>query len=411
MTLLSVFQVLLYRYTGQKDIVVGSPIANRHYKEIEGLIGFFVNTLALRTTFEGNETFIDVLTRVKETTLQAYQHQDVPFEQLVDHLNITRALNRNPVFQVMVTLQNATKEEPLALKQLQTELFCSSYPIAKFDLSLSIYESEDTLEVGIEYATDLFEAETIGRMGVHFKELIEGIVSNPNQEVETLSLLTPQEQRQLLIEWNETNAPYPKDKTIHQLFEEQVNKTPHNIAIVYEDQELTYEQLNKRANQLAHHLRVFGVKPDTLVAIAMERSLEMIIGLLGILKAGGAYVPLDPSYPQDRLQFMLEDTKAPILITQAHLQEIFKEYAGTTLNIHLHPQTKELFVEELSRSEVSESETWISLSPSSIHNPEPLTTPHNLAYVIYTSGSTGKPKGVMIGHNNFIHYIIHAQKA
>jgi len=406
MTLLTVFQILLYRYTGQKDIVVGTPIANRHYKEIEGLIGFFVNTLALRTLFEGEETFSGVLTKVKETTLQAYQHQDVPFEQLVDHLNIPRELNRNSVFQVMFTLQNSSKEEPLALDQLQVESFFNSYPIAKFDLYLRMNESEDELECGIEYAKDLFDAETIERMGAHFKKLVEEIVRNPNQDIATLSFLTKEEDRQLLIEWNDTKADYPIDKTLHQLFEEQVSKTPHNIAVVYDGAELTYQQLNERANQLAHHLRTLGVKPDTLVAIAVERSLEMVIGLLGILKAGGAYVPLDPTYPQERLQFMLEDINSSILITQSHLNEVFKDYSKTLLNLHLDNKTKELRIKERSFSgEASQTPKWITTASHSFQNLEPLTTPQNLAYVIYTSGSTGKPKGVMLAQENLIQYI------
>ena len=407
MTLLAAFQVLLYRYTGQKDIVVGSPIANRHYKEIEGLIGFFVNTLALRTTFEDHESFTDILNKVKETTLQAYQHQDVPFEQLVDHLNIPRILNRNPVFQVTFTFQNSSQEEALTFKQIEMEPFDHSHPIAKFDLSLSIHESDEGFEVGIAYAVDLFEARTIERMGDHFKELIEGILRNPTQNILELSLLTETENHQLLIEWNDTKADYPEDKMIHQLFEEQVKQNPDSIAVVYEDEELTYQQLNERANQLAHHLRVLGVRPDTLVAIAVERSLEMIIGLLGILKAGGAYVPLDPNYPEERLRFMLEDTNAPILITQVHLQEKIKAYSGITLNLHLLTEKKELFIEEKSlNTDYSQTQRWINPSAESFENPECLTTPHNLAYVIYTSGSTGKPKGSENTHDGLTNHLL-----
>ena len=403
MTLLAAFQVLLYRYTGQQDIVVGTPIANRHYKEIEGLIGFFVNTLALRTTFEGNESFIDVLAKVKETTLQAYQHQDVPFEQLVDHLNISRELNRNPVFQVAFNFQNTSQENSLALKQLRLEPFYSSYPIAKFDLSLNVFEGKEGLGVGIEYAIDLFEKDMIEKMATHFKELIKDILANPHREIKEYTILTPQEKHQLLIEWNDTKADYPEGKSIHQLFEEQVAKAPNNIAVVYEDQELSYQELNERANQLAHYLRALGVGPDTLVAIAMDRSLEMMIGLLGILKAGGAYVPLDPSYPQERLQFMLEDTKAPILITQAHLNESFGVYSGTTLNLQLEAEKKELFIEERSfNADNPQTRRWISLTNGSAKNPELITTPYNLAYVIYTSGSTGKPKGAMLSHQGLI---------
>ncbi|HRA27508.1 condensation domain-containing protein, partial [Ornithinibacter sp.] len=388
MTLLAVFQVLLYRYTGQKDIVVGSPIANRHYKEIEGLIGFFVNTLALRTTFKENETFIDVLSRVKETTLEAYQHQDVPFEQLVDHLNITRALNRNPIFQVMFNVQNASQGKPLDLEKIQVAPFYSAYPIAKFDLSISVHEGEEELGIGIEYATDLYEGDAIERIGIHFKQLIEEIIRNPAQDIQTVSFLTAKEKDQLLIEWNDTKTEYSADKTIHQLFEEQVKKNPHNTAVVYEEEELSYEQLNERANQLAHYLKTLGVGPDTLVAIAVERSLEMVIGLLAILKAGGAYVPLDPSYPQERLQYMLEDTNAPVLITQSAIKSQFSSYQGVLIDLDCE---------------------WDSIAQEPSSNPIGNTLPEHLAYVIYTSGSTGEPKGVMIGHKNVIHYINYAQ--
>ncbi|MBY0463081.1 MAG: amino acid adenylation domain-containing protein, partial [Alphaproteobacteria bacterium] len=412
MTLLTAFQVLLYRYTGQKDIVVGYPIANRHYKEIEGLIGFFVNTLALRTTFEGHETFIDILNKIKETTLQAYQHQDVPFEQLVDHLNISRSLNRNPVFQVVFTLQNAIKD-PLGLREIQVDPFYSSYPISKFDLSLNIHENEETLGVEIEYATDLFEAETIERMGNHFKELIEGILLRPNQSIQTLSLLTSSEKQQLLIEWNNTIAEYPKGKAIHLLFEEQVEKAPGNIAAIYEDQELTYQQLNERANQLAHYLRTLGVVPDTLVAIVVERSLEMIICLLGILKAGGAYVPLDPNYPPDRLQFMLEDTQAPVLLTQMSLQDRFNTYPHHLVCLNLDYASKDLIILHKEHQNLRDEQPptlWMSLSTYSHHNPVSFTLPQHLAYVIYTSGSTGQPKGVMVGHKNVLRLLSETQQ-
>ncbi|RTK96790.1 MAG: non-ribosomal peptide synthetase, partial [Neisseriaceae bacterium] len=224
------------------------------------------------------------------------------------------------------------------------------------------------------------------------------------------SLLQKDTLQKLLIEWNDTRAEYPADKTIHQLFEEQVTKTPHNIALIYEDQELTYQQLNERSNQLAYHLRSLGVGPDTLVAIAVERSLEMVIGLLGILKAGGAYVPLDPTYPQERLQFMLEDTQASVLITQAHLRESFKDYAEKIISLQIDAETKDLFIEEYtSHTNRLESERWINPSTQSSENPSVITSPHNLAYVIYTSGSTGKPKGVMVGHNGLSNRLIWMQ--
>jgi len=384
MTLLCAFQILLYRYTGQQDIIVGSPIANRHYKETEDLIGFFVNTLALRTTFEGNETFIEILLKVKETTLQAYQHQDVPFEQLVDHLNITRELNRNPVFQTIFTFQNNTREgEEFTLKGLSITSVSSSYPVAKFDLSFSVYENKKEMGINIDYATDLFDRETIERVAHHFKELLHYLVKNPYQLLHTYPLLSPPEQHQLLIEWNDTKAAYPEDKTIHQLFEKQVERTPNNVAVVFENQELTYQQLNEKSNQLAYHLRRLGIKPDTLVAIAVERSLEMIIGLLAILKAGGAYVPLDPSYPEERLQFMLQDTKAPILLTQSSLKDMFKNYSGAMFTL----DGNDKILEQPKTNLIS------------------ITTPSHLAYVIYTSGSTGKPKGVMVRHQSVINCV------
>ena len=388
MTLLAAFQILLSRSTGQKDIVVGSPIANRHYKEIEDMIGFFVNTLALRTTFDDHQTFVDVLSNVKETTLQAYQYQDIPFEQLVDHLNVSRALNRNPVFQVMFTFQNAQQGESLRLNNLTIIPWQGSYPVAKFDLSFNVYETKDGLGISIDYATDLFEPETIERFGGHFKVLLQAILENPDQPLHTYPLLTPQEKHQLLIEWNDTQASY-EEKRIHELFEEQVAKNPHNIALVYEDQSLTYQHLNDKANQLAHHLQSLGVGPDVLVAIAVERSLEMVVGLLSILKAGGAYVPLDPDYPEERLQFMLEDTRASVLMTQSGLKPLFQGYKGCVVTL-------------------DEDQPTFMECPKT--NLSVCIAPHHLAYVIYTSGSTGRPKGVMVGHESLTDYIKYAQK-
>ena len=389
MTLLAAFQVLLYRYTGQKDIVVGSPIANRNHKEIENLIGFFVNTLALRTTLQGKESFLEVLNQVKETTLQAYQHQDVPFEQLVDHLNIPRALNRNPLFQIMFSFRNASEDQALNLDGLETKTFASLYPISKFDLSVEVYEDQGTLGLEIDYTTDLFEEATIHRMARHFEELVKSILKDIHQPIHALSLLTSQEQEQILVEWNDTKVDYPKDKILHELFEEQVKKTPHNIALVYEDEELTYQELNERANQLAYYLRDHGVGPDTLVAIALERSLEMMIGLLGILKAGGAYVPLDPTYPQERLRFMLEDTQAPVVLTTSIIADELPSTGNQLICL-------------------DEEAVRLERQPKS--NPIPLASPHHLAYVIYTSGSTGKPKGVMIKQSNLTHYLNYSLK-
>ncbi|MBP6952569.1 MAG: amino acid adenylation domain-containing protein, partial [Alphaproteobacteria bacterium] len=406
MTLLTAFEVLLHRHTGQDDIVIGTPFSNRHYPGIEETIGFFVNTLPLRIRLTDSMSFIELLHHVRDVVAGAYASQDLPFEKLVDQLKIPRNINKNPLFQILFGFNKGRDNVELNLHDTQNELITLESGFSHFDIALNVYE-EDGLHLVCEYAKDLFKKPTINRFLNHFKILLKGVIKNPDQLIHELPLLASQEKHQLLVEWNDTSACYPEDKTIHQLFEEQVQKSPRNVAVVYEDQELTYEQLNQRANQLAHHLRSLGVGPDTLVAIAVERSLEMIIGLLGILKAGGAYVPLDPSYPEERLQFMLEDTQASVLMTQAHLRESFKEYTGKTLSLQLDTKAMDLFIEEWSsNTNKPESERWISPSPQPLENPESLTTPHNLAYVIYTSGSTGKPKGVMIQNSSFLNHMI-----
>ena len=307
MTLLAAFQTLLHRYTGQDDIIVGSATANRNRLEIEGLIGFFVNTLVLRTDLSGNPTFRELLKRVREVALGAYAHQDLPFDKLVEELQVPRDLSYNPLFQVMFVLQNAPME-PLQLSGLTLSPLEAETDTAKFDLTLELTEGPEGLTSSIEYNTDLFDSDTIERMVGHFQTLLQGIVANPDARLSELPLLTEPERHQLLVEWNATQTDYPRDKCIHELFEEQVERTPDAVALVFEDQRLTYRELNRRANQLAHYLRKLGVGPEVLVGICMERSLEMVVGLLGILKAGGAYVPLDPAYPKERLAFMVEDT-------------------------------------------------------------------------------------------------------
>ncbi|HEC84496.1 MAG TPA: non-ribosomal peptide synthetase, partial [Thioploca sp.] len=292
MTLLSAFASLLARYTGSEDIVIGSPIANRTQSQIESLIGFFVNTLVLRIELSGNPTFEELLKRVKQVALDAYAHQDIPFEQLVEELQPERNLSHTPLFQVMFVLQNAPigdfELSGLTLAPVERESV-----IAKFDLTLSLEETAEGLKGTLEYNTELFERATIERLSAHFKTLLTSLVTNPVKRVFELPLLSEAERHQLLFEWNNTQTDYPKEKCLHQLFEAQVEKTPDAIAVVFEDQQLTYQALNARANQLAHYLQTLGVKPEVLVGICVERSLEMIIGLLGILKAGGAYVPLD----------------------------------------------------------------------------------------------------------------------
>jgi amino acid adenylation domain-containing protein len=382
MTLLATFATLLYRYTGQTDILVGSPIANRNRREIEGLIGFFVNTLVLRLDLDDQLSFQDLLNRVREVSLAAYAHQDLPFEMLVETLQPQRDLSHTPLFQVMFVLQN-TPIADLELADLKVSPLSTDNTTAKFDLTLSMENIEEGL-VGVwEYNTDLFDCLTIERMNGHFITLLEDIVANPTKPILRLSLLTEAEKLQLLIKNQGLQVDYPQDQCIHQLFEAQVERTPDAVAVVFENQQLTYTELNCRANQLAHYLQALGVGPEVLVGISVERSLEMIVGLLGILKAGGAYVPLDPDYPTERLQFMLEDCEATVLLTQSNLKD------------------------KLPLAQVLQSDKVLYLDKDKfaqypIYNPTVQNKPNNLTYVIYTSGSTGQPKGVMIEHQSLV---------
>ncbi|PSB57974.1 non-ribosomal peptide synthetase [Chamaesiphon polymorphus] len=387
MTLMAAFATLLYRYSGESDVVIGSPIANRNRSEIEPLIGFFVNTLVLRTRLEDNPRFEQLLTQVRETTLKAYEHQDLPFEQIVEVLQPQRSMSHSPLFQVMFVLQNAPMGE-IELPGVRLSELDANSTIAKFDLTLSMSESLMGLECGWEYNTDLFDGSSIERMAIHFENLLSAIVENPRQTVSELPLLSESERQQLLVDWNDTQTDYPQDKCIHQLFEEQVAKTPDAIAVVFEQQELTYQQLNQSANQLAHHLQTLGVKPEVLVGICVERSLEMVVGLLGILKAGGAYVPLDPSYPAERLSYLLSDAGVEVLLTQNNLLSVLPSHAARVVCLDIDRGTIEA------------------------HSPENLVSSasaENLAYVIYTSGSTGQPKGITISHQNLCNHMFWMQ--
>ena len=312
MTLLAAFQTLLYRYSGQEDILVGSPIAGRNQAEIEGLIGFFVNTLVLRADLSGQPSFRQLLQRTRETALAAYTHPDLPFEKLVEELRPQRDTSRSPLFQAMFTLQNM----PLTAMTLEG-LEVSPVPVhngtAKFDLTLAVTERTGVLQAEVEYSTDLFDRETITRLLDHYETLLAGIVANPEERITTLPLLSRAEREQILVKWNSTETDSPRDCCIHQLFEAQVKLTPDATALVFGNQRLTYRELNQRANRVAHHLRALGVGPEVLVGICAERSPDMIVGLLGIIKAGGAYVPLDPAYPKERLAFMLKDAGAPVV--------------------------------------------------------------------------------------------------
>jgi amino acid adenylation domain-containing protein len=378
MTLLAAFDTLLYRYSGQSDILVGTPIANRNQSEIEGLIGFFVNTLVMRTDLSGNPSFNELLGSVRLMTMAAYSHQDLPFEMLVEALQPERDLSYTPLFQVMFSLQNQTDVDltGLTVNRLQIDRKTS-----KFDLTLSMENTANGLAGVWEYNTDLFDASTIERMTSHWITLLEAIVANPQERIAQLPLLSEVEQHQLLIEWNNTQIEYPQDKCIHQLFKEIVEQTPNAVAIVYENQTLTYCELNTSANQLAHYLQSLGVVPDTLVGICLERSIDMIVGILAILKAGGAYVSLDPDYPSERLSFIVEDAQLSVILTQQKLLESLPQHQARIVCLE------------------SDKET---ITQSSQSNPINTTTANNLAYIIYTSGSTGQPKGVKVNHSNVV---------
>ncbi|MEO6863063.1 MAG: condensation domain-containing protein, partial [Microcoleus sp.] len=390
MTLLAAFQTLLYRYSQQTDIVIGSPIANRNLSEIEALIGFFVNTLVLRTDCSENPTFRDFLGRVREVTLGAYAHQDLPFEKLVEELHPERSLNRHPLFQVVFGLQNAPVDE-LELPELKLSSFYLETQTTRFDLELHLWEAADKFRSrygehwqdsqglrGVAvYNPDLFDEVTIARMLKHFKTLLESIVANPEQGIANLPLLSEDEVNQLLIEWNDTRTDYPQNKCIHQLFEEQVDQHSEDVAVSFDSQHLTYRELNSKANQLARYLQKLGVGAEVLVGLCADRSIDLIVGMLAVLKAGGAYLPLDPSYPRDRLNLMLEDAEVKVLLIQDKLSENFRDFSNSVIKCDRDSE---------------------QIAKESAENLTNTATADNLAYVIYTSGSTGKPKGVAVTH-------------
>ncbi|GAA6619990.1 non-ribosomal peptide synthetase [Scytonema sp. NUACC26] len=370
MTLLAAFQTLLYRYTGQEDILVGSPTTNRSRAEIEGLIGFFINTLVLRTDMSGNPSFRELLQKVRKVSVSANINQDLPFEKLVEELQPERSLSYNPLFQVMFTLNSA--KQPFELPGLSIAPLDLCLSTSKFDLTLFVEETQQGLQVIWEYNTDLFDRATITRMSGHLQTMLEGIVANPEQRIKELPLLTETERHQLVVEWNNTQADYELE-CIHKLFEAQVERTPNAVAVEFDNQQLTYRELNNRANQLAHYLQSLGVKQDVAVGICIQRSLEMVVGILGILKAGGAYVPLDPAYPQDRLSFMLSDSQVTVLLTSEKLATALPEHNAQTICLDTQ---------------------WATVDRESKENLVSGVELENLAYIIYTSGSTGKPKGV-----------------
>ncbi len=389
MTLLAAFQTLLYRYTGQPDVVVGSPIANRNQAEIEQLIGFFVNTLVMRTDLSGNPRFNELMQRVREMTLAAYEHQDMPFERLVEELQPERDLSRSPLFQVMFILQNTPGAE-LELGGLSLSRMEVDNRTAKFDLTLSMLEEAGGgLSGSLEYNTDLFDASSIWRLADHFEVILSAIVAEPQQRIEDLPLMSSLEREQVVVKWNRTAESYGQDQCFDQLFDEQVARTPEAVAVQYAGEYLNFAELNARSNQLAHYLRSLGVGADTLVGICVERSLEMVVGLLGIMKSGAAYVPLDPAYPQQRVALVMADSEIAVLLTQRHLVSQLP-VAGVDV--------------------VCLDSDWETISRQSEQTPARISTAANLAYTIYTSGSTGQPKGVQISHRALTNFLCSVQR-
>lgn len=386
MSLLAAFNVLLYRYTNQEDILIGSPIANRNRAELEGMLGLFVNTLVLRNNLNGNPSFCELLHRVREVTLDAYAHQDLPFEMLVEELQPERDLSRNPLYEVMFVLQNTpTSVHEVSGLTFRTLEFDSG--TSQLDIFLSMSESEEGLTGCLEYNTDIFDSTTINQFINNFQILLENIVENPQQRLSELSLLNSSEQEELLFKFNQTRADYPQDATLHQLFEQQVEQTPDSVALISESEELTYRQLNHRVNQLVYYLQKQGVIKETLVALCLERDLDMVVGILAILKAGGTYIPLDPSYPESRLNFMLADSQASLLITKQEILEKLSLSSAKTICLDIH---------------------FDEITQESIENPINTLEADNLAYIIYTSGSTGTPKGVLGTHGgtvNGLHWL------
>ncbi len=383
MLLLTAFKTLLYRYTGQEDLLVGTPVANRTKAETEALIGFFVNTLVLRTKLTGQPTFGTLLQRVREVVLQAFAHQDLPFEKLVEALNPERSLSHMPLFQVAFAFQGVLPVPTFAHLTVQPlEVHMGT---AQFDLTLFMEETDQGLTGRLEYNTDLFEPATIARMIGHFQTLLESAVANLDQPISRMPLLTTSERRQMLVEWNATQADYPRNQCFHTLFEAHAAQSPDAVAVVFKDRRLTYRELNRRANQLAHHLRTIGIgrhhgpqsPGEQRIGVCMERSPELVVGILGILKAGGVYVPLDPNYPSERLAFMLADAQTPVLLTQQRLVEKLPTHQAQVICL---------------------DDDWDMIAQQSEENPSSGATPDNLAYVIYTSGSTGNPKGVLVPH-------------
>ncbi|MBS5824841.1 MAG: amino acid adenylation domain-containing protein [Clostridium argentinense] len=380
MVLLGAYNVLLSKYTGQEDIVVGTPVSGRTHSDLDNIIGMFVNTIAMRNYPKGEKSFRKFLEEVKETSLEAYENQDYQFEELISQLDIARDFSKNPLFDVMFTFQNIDIEN-IEIEGLKFRPYEFENKISKFDMTLSAIESKEKITFNLEYCTKLFKRETVERLSKHYMNILKAVVNNVEIKLSEIDIISKEEKNQLLYDFNSGKVEYPKNKTIHELFEEQVKRTPNNIAVVCENNKLTYSELNAKANKLARVLRENGVETNSIVGIMIERSLEMIVGMIGVLKAGGAYLPIEPEYPKDRIKYMIEDSKMDILLTRHKLLEEIN-YSGKVLDI---------------------DDKKIDLQ--SEENLEKVNTSKDLAYIIYTSGSTGKPKGVLIEHQSVVNML------
>ncbi|AKT41199.1 MupA/Atu3671 family FMN-dependent luciferase-like monooxygenase [Chondromyces crocatus] len=400
-TLLAAFQALLARYTGQDDILVGSPMAGRTRAELANLFGYFVNPVVLRADLSSDPSFAQLLAQVRGTVIEAIEHQDYPFALLVERLHANRDPSRSPIFQVLFTLQKApfagyeglssfavgTPGEPLALGDLTLAAMPLAQRTSQFDLSLTMAETRDGLAGSFQYNADLFDPETIARLAGHLEVLLRGVVEHPDMPVAVLPLLTAEERERMLVAWNRTTVSYPREACIHELFEARARQAGDAVALVFGDVRVTYAELDRRANQLAHHLRGLGVGPAVRVGLCVARSPELLVGMLGILKAGGAYVPLDPAYPRERLAFMLEDAQVPVLVTQERLAGIVPTYAGRVVAV------------DAAWARMAQVARESAAPPPAIG-----VTAEHPAYVLYTSGSTGKPKGVIVAHRNVVNF-------
>lgn len=390
MLLLSAFQIVLHRYCGETDLPVGSAIANRNRAEVERVIGFFANNIVLRGDLSGDPTVRELIARTRDVALKSYAHQDMPFDMLVEKLAAQRALDHSPLFQLMFVLQNLSMVS-FDLPGLVMEPIELPAQTARFDLAVDVYDLAQGLRVYFEYNTDLFEAATITRLMGHFRSLLEGMVAAPDAHIGSLPLLGPDEARTVLQDWNRTATPYPREQTVHGLFEAQAARTPDAVALRFEGTQLDYRELDRRANQVAHRLRALGVGREALVGVWMERSADMVVAVLAVLKAGGAYVPLDPAFPSDRIDYMMRDAELGVVLTEAHLAATLGEGGPCALCL-------------------DRDAALLAQQPG--HNPEPLpgASSRDLAYVIYTSGSTGQPKGVMLEHRSVVNFLLSMQR-